>query len=126
MSQTPITVTYSLEEVLGEIKQGIKDLNSKIDNNQKDVNTKLETLEKNFDTKLENLETNVNTKLETIQKDLTDLKVEMAEVKTELKGVNKRIDSQEFLNRSIAIGVIVALTSGVIKLFFPNFLNLPH
>ncbi|MDJ0599237.1 MAG: hypothetical protein QNJ37_10405 [Crocosphaera sp.] len=35
-------------------------------------------------------------------------------------------DSQEFINRSVAIGVIVALTSGGIKLFFPNFPNLLH
>ncbi|MGK7958303.1 MAG: hypothetical protein AB4063_24050 [Crocosphaera sp.] len=115
MSQTPITVTYSLEEVLGELKQGIQDINGKLDTVQQDLNTKIDNNQKE-----------VNTKLETMQKDLTDLKVEMGEVKTELKGMNKRIDSQEFLNRSIAIGVIVALTSGVIKLFFPNFLNLPH
>ncbi|MGK7884707.1 MAG: hypothetical protein AB4057_08795 [Crocosphaera sp.] len=40
--------------------------------------------------------------------------------------MNKRLDSQEFINRSVAIGIIVALTSGAIKLFFPNFPNLPH
>jgi uncharacterized protein YgbK (DUF1537 family) len=37
MSQTPISVTYSLEEVLGDIKQSIKDVNQKLDNLQKDV-----------------------------------------------------------------------------------------
>ncbi|MEA5509427.1 hemolysin XhlA family protein [Crocosphaera sp. UHCC 0190] len=31
MSQTPITVTYSLEEVLGEIKQSIKEVNQKLE-----------------------------------------------------------------------------------------------
>ncbi len=56
----------------------------------------------------------------------TKLEIEMAEVKTELKGMNKRLDSQEFLNRSVAIGVMVALSTGVVKLFFPNFPNLPH
>jgi hypothetical protein len=86
MSQTPIIVTYSLEEVLKEI----------------------------------------NGKLDTIQKDVTDLKVEVAEVKTELKGINKRLDSQEFINRSIAIGFILAVATGVIKLLFPNISNLPH
>jgi len=49
--------------------------------------------------------------------------VKLTAVETELKGMNKRLDSQEFINRSVAIGVIVALTSGAIKLFFPNF---PH
>ncbi len=89
----PVTVTYALEEVLKEIKQEIKD-----------VNTKLEKMDERF----------------------TKIEIDMAEVKTELKGMNKRLDSQEFINRSVAIGVIVALTTGVVKLFFPNFLNLPH
>ena len=89
----PVTVTYALEEVLKEIKQEIKD-----------VNTKLEKMDERF----------------------TKIEIDMAEVKTELKGMNKRLDSQEFINRSVAIGVIVGLTTGVVKLFFPNFLNLPH
>ena len=50
--------------------------------------------------------------------------VELAEVKTELKGINKRLDSQEFINRSVAVGFILAFVSGFIKLFFPNLL--PH
>ena len=86
MSQTPVTVTYSLEEIL-------KDINSKLD---------------------------------TIQKDVTDLKVGQAELKAEVKAINKRLDSQEFINRSVAIWIIVALITGVIKLFYPNFPNLPH
>lgn len=89
----PVTVTYSLEEVLKEIKQEIKD-----------VNTKLDKMDERFN----------------------KLEIAVTEVKTELKGMNKRLDSQEFINRSVAIGVIVALTSGVIKLFFPNFPNLPR
>ena len=75
---------------------------------------------------LEDVFKRVEDKLDTLQKDVTDLKVEMTEVKTEVKGINKRLDSQEFINRSVAIGVIVTLLSGVIKLFFPNFPNLPH
>ncbi|MDJ0583294.1 hypothetical protein [Crocosphaera sp.] len=75
---------------------------------------------------LEDVFKRVEDKLDTLQKDVTDLKVEMTEVKTEVKGINKRLDSQEFINRSVAIGVIVTLLSGVIKLFFPNFLNIPH
>ena len=86
MSQTPVTVTYSLEEILKEM----------------------------------------NGKLDTIQKDITDLKVGQAELKSEVKAINKRLDSQEFINRSVAVGVIMALVTGVVKLFFPNFPNLSH
>ena len=100
----PITVTYSLEEVLKELKQEIKAVNSKLD---------------------------------TMQKDITDLKVgqvrleekltgDIKSLDTEVRGINKRLDSQEFLNRSVAVGFILAFVSGVIKLFFPNFLNFPH
>ena len=97
MSQTPITVTYSLEEIL-------KEINSKLDK----------------------MDEKVEVKLDKIEERLTKLEIGQAEIKTELTGINKRLDSQEFINRSIAIGVIVALVTGVVKLFFPNFLNLPH
>ncbi|MEA5511262.1 hypothetical protein VB715_15930 [Crocosphaera sp. UHCC 0190] len=100
----PVIVTYSLEEVLKELKQEIKD---------------------------------VNTKLNTIQKDVTDLKIgqvrleekltgDIKALDTEVKGINKRLDSQEFLNRSVVVGFILAFVSGVIKLFFPNFLHFPN
>lgn len=74
---------------------------------------------------LEEVLKRMENKLDTLQKDVTDLKVEITEVKTELKGVNKRLDSQEFLNRSVTAGFILAFVSGLIKLFFPNFFNLP-
>ena len=94
----PITVTYSLEEVLKRIED-------KIDSNQKELKQDI----KEINTKLEKLNT---------------VEVELAEVKTELKGINKRLDSQEFINRSVAVGFILAFVSGFIKLFFPNLL--PH
>lgn len=87
----PVTVTYDLAEVLKELKQDIKDVNTKLDKQSEKLNT---------------------------------IDVKLATIETELKGVNKRLDSQEFINRSVAIGVIVALVTGVIKLFFPNFPNL--
>ncbi|MGB5594310.1 MAG: hypothetical protein WBM32_07765 [Crocosphaera sp.] len=103
MSQTPITVTYSLEEIL------------------QDINSKLDKMDEKFEAKFEKIET----KLDKIEERLTKLEVGQGEMKTELKGINKRLDSQEFINRSVAIGVIVALVTGVVKLFFPNFPNLP-
>ncbi len=94
----PITVTYSFEEFL-------KMIEDKIDSNQKELKQDI----KEINTKLEKLNT---------------VEVELAEVKTELKGINKRLDSQEFINRSVAVGFILAFVSGFIKLFFPNLL--PH
>ncbi len=68
----------------------------------------------------------IEDKLDKQSEKIGAISVKLTAVETELKGVNKRLDSQEFINRSVAIGVIVALTSGVVKLFFPNFPNLPH
>ncbi|WP_414574700.1 hypothetical protein [Anabaena sp. CCY 9402-a] len=94
MSQTPITVTYSLEEILGQINQ----------------------------------------KLDVLQKDITDIKIgqikleaelkgEIKALETEVKGIGKRLDTQEFINRSVVVGFVLALTAGAIKLFFPNIPN---
>ncbi|MEA5535147.1 hypothetical protein [Crocosphaera sp. XPORK-15E] len=108
MSQTPITVTYSLEEIL------------------KEINSKLDKIDEKFEAKFD-----------TLQKDVNDLKVgqvrlgkkltgDIKALGTEVKGINKRLDSQEFINPSVAVGFILALGTGAIKLLFPNFLNLPH
>ena len=100
----PSTVTYTTAEILKRIED-------KMDSNQKETNEKFRELSQKLDKQSEKI---------------GSIELEVAEVKTELKGMNKRLDSQEFINRSVAIGVIVALTSGAIKLFFPNFPNLPH
>ncbi|MDJ0660809.1 MAG: hypothetical protein QNJ42_15160 [Crocosphaera sp.] len=100
----PSTVTYPTAEILKRIED-------KMDSNQKETNEKFKDLSQKIDKQSEKI---------------GSIEVELTEVKTELKGMNKRLDSQEFINRSVAIGVIVALTSGAIKLFFPNFPNLPH
>ncbi|MEA5509700.1 hypothetical protein VB715_07980 [Crocosphaera sp. UHCC 0190] len=97
MSQTPITVTYSLEEIL-------KEINGKLDTLQKDVN----------DLKIGQVR---------LEEKLTG---EIKALDIEVKGINKRLDSQEFINRSVAVGFILAIGTGIIKLFFPNFPNLPH
>lgn len=99
----PITVTYSLEEVLKELKQEIKAVNSKLD---------------------------------TMQKDITDLKVgqvrleekltgDIKSLDTEVRGINKRLDSQEFLNRSVAVGFILAFFQGLLSCFFRTFSTSP-
>ncbi|MDJ0510349.1 MAG: hypothetical protein QNJ64_14000 [Crocosphaera sp.] len=80
----PVTVTYSIEEVL----KGIEDKFKKIDD-----------------------------KLDTIQKDLTDLKVGQARLEEKVDGLGKRLDYQEFINRGVIIGLIVALLGGLAKMF---------
>jgi murein lipoprotein len=108
MSQSPITITYSLEEILTRLEQ-------KIDSNHKEVNQQLDTLQKD----VSDFRTETKVAIESLKGEIKTLDVEV-------KGINKRLDSQEFINRSIAAGLLLALLTGVIKLFFPNFPNLPH
>ncbi|MEM8779409.1 MAG: hypothetical protein AAGF26_11165 [Cyanobacteria bacterium P01_G01_bin.49] len=98
-TETPITVTYSLPELLGQI------------------NSKLDKMEQNFESKIDKIET----KLDTLNNDINDLKVGQARLSEEVKGISKRLDSQEFINRSVVVGFILAIGTGAVKLFFPNF-----
>lgn len=115
MSQTPITVTYSLEDIL-------KEINTKLDRMDEKFEAKLDRMDEKFETKFEKFEA----KLDNIQKDVNDLKVGQAELSSEVKGINKRLDNQEFINRSVAVGFLLAFGTGIIKILFPNFLNLSH
>ncbi len=84
----PITVSYDLVELLKRIED-------KIDSNHKELSQKIDKQSEEIGTII----------------------VELAEVKIELKGMNKRLDYQEFINRGVLIGLIIALLGGLAKLF---------
>ncbi len=65
------TVTYSLESVLKEIKDSIKEVNQKIDTFQQDVNQKFDSLQKDFNQKFDKIDERL-TKLEVGQAKLTE------------------------------------------------------
>jgi chromosome segregation ATPase len=67
------TVTYSLESVLKEIKDSIKEVNQKMDTLQKDVNQKIDTL----------------------QRDVSDLKVGQAKLTEKVERMDKRLEKVE-------------------------------
>jgi murein lipoprotein len=135
MTQPPPTVTYSLDEVLGQILQKFDRIDEKFDRMdekfdlmdeksedfRKEVNSKFETLQKEVNTKFETLQKEVNDKFDTIQQDVVHIKVELAKLQTEVQGVGKRLDTQEFINRSVVVGFVLALVAGAVKLFFPDF-----
>ncbi|MDJ0599718.1 MAG: hypothetical protein QNJ37_12860 [Crocosphaera sp.] len=105
----PVTVKYSLEEVLQRIE-------NKLDNNQKNVDQKLDTLQKDFDQKLDSFQRDVNQKLDTLQKDVTDLKVGQAKLEEKVEGLAKRLDYQEFINRGVIIGLLAAVLGSLAKM----------
>ena len=94
MTQTPITVTYTLEDTL-------KEINQKLDKLQEDV-----TDLKIGQVRLEN-----------------ELKGEIKVLDTKIDGIGKRLDTQEFINRSVIAGFVLAVGAAVIKILFPNLLT---
>ncbi|MFM6787916.1 MAG: shikimate dehydrogenase [Microcystis panniformis] len=78
------TVTYSLESVLKEIKDSIKEVNQKMDTLQQDVNQKIDSLQRD-----------VNQKIDTFQEDVNDLKVGQAKLTEKVEGMDKRLEKVE-------------------------------
>jgi predicted nuclease with TOPRIM domain len=116
------TVTYSLESVLKEIKDSIKEVNQKIDTLQKDVNQKIDSLEKKIDERFDKVEDRL-TKLEIGQAELKgELKGDIKVLDEKIEGLTVRVAYQEFTNRGILIALVVAVLGGAAKLFgfFPN------
>lgn len=88
MSQEPATITYSLEDVLKEINQ-----------------------------KLDRLDNKIDVKFETLQQNIIDIKVGQARLEEKVDGLGKRLDFQEFINRGVLVGFILAILAGLAKLY---------
>jgi DNA repair exonuclease SbcCD ATPase subunit len=77
---------------------------------------------------LKEILTKIDQRLERIENDVTDLKIGQVRLESELKGelkrieekidgLDKRLEFQEFINRGVLIGFIVAILAGLAKLF---------
>ncbi|KHG42367.1 MAG: DUF4164 domain-containing protein [Aphanizomenon flos-aquae KM1D3_PB] len=144
MTTNPPTLTYTLEEILSRLDQKIEkqftevnqkmdrqfaEVNQKMDRQFTEVNQKMEKQFSEVNQKMEKQFAEVNKKLETIDNRLNKLEIGQAELSGEIKtleekviGIDKRLDNQEFINRGVLVAVIIALISGVVKLFgfFPT------
>ncbi|MEB3121464.1 MAG: hypothetical protein VKL41_09610 [Snowella sp.] len=80
-----------------------------------------------IETALKDILTKIDNRLDRIENDLTEIKINQSETRGEIKvldekitGIGKRLENQEFIGRSIFVGVILALLAGTVKLFgFP-------
>jgi chromosome segregation ATPase len=147
MTTNPPTVTYTLEEILSrldqkiekqfaevnqkfaEVNQKFAEVNQKMDKQFAEVNQKMDKQFAEVNQKMDRQFAEVNKKLETIDSRLNKLEIGQAELSGEIKtleekvsGIDKRLDNQEFINRGVVVAVIIALISGVVKLFgfFPS------
>ncbi|MFM6749133.1 MAG: hypothetical protein ACKPJH_22505 [Dolichospermum sp.] len=114
-----------VNQKFAEVNQKFAEVNQKIDKQAAEVNQKFAEVNQKMDKQF----AEVNKKLETIDTRLNKLEIGQAELSGEIKtleekviGIDKRLDNQEFINRGVLVAVIIALISGVVKLFgfFPS------
>jgi phage host-nuclease inhibitor protein Gam len=123
MSQPPVTVTYPLEDILGQIQQQLVHIDQKSEQRFNKLENRLDNLQQEVtDLKIHvvKLETELKGEIASVRK---ELKGGIATLNAEVQGIGKRLDTQEFINRSVMVGFILASTAGAIKFFFPEF---PH
>jgi chromosome segregation ATPase len=129
-------VNQKMERQFTEVNQKMDrqftEVNQKMDRQFAEVNQRFTEVNQKFtevNQKMDRQFAEVNKKLETIDGRLNKLEIGQAELSGEIKtleekvsGIDKRLDNQEFINRGVLVAVIIALISGVVKLFgfFPT------
>ncbi len=125
MSESPITVTYSLEEILKKIDGNLDKLDTKLDNIEQKFDNKLDNLEKKFDTKFDDLEKKFDAKFDKIEVRLTNLEVGQTKLNTEVQNLketdilNLREDIKDIKTTQNSLVQEVADLKGVKSLIIP-------
>ena len=81
------------------------------------------------ETDIKDILSKIDNRLERIENDLTDLKINQARMDEKLSGqislvdekvsgLGKRLEFQEFINRSILVGLIIIVLGGAAKYFW--------
>jgi predicted nuclease with TOPRIM domain len=94
-----VQIETDLKEILGKI-------DSKLDNLQKDV-TELKIGQTRLEGKVESLDEKFTNKIEGLDEKFT----------SKIDGLDKRLSNQEFLNRAVVVGLLLAILGGLAKLF---------
>jgi peptidoglycan hydrolase CwlO-like protein len=88
-----------------------------------------------IETDLKDILSKIDSKLDNLQKDVTDLKIGQTRLEgkietnsskiealdekftSKIDGLDKRLGNQEFLNRAVVVGLLLAILGGLAKLF---------
>ena len=93
------------------IETDLKEILGKLDNHLERIDNRLSNLELN--------QTEIKGEIKILDEKLSG---QISILDEKITGIDKRLDNQEFINRGILVGIILALLAGVVKLFgfFPN------
>ncbi|NJL53567.1 MAG: hemolytic enterotoxin [Hydrococcus sp. SU_1_0] len=95
------------------IESDLKEILTKIDNRLDKIDQRFEKLETKIDDRFDK----VDQRFEKIETKINEIQVSTARLEEKTEGLSQRISSQEFVNRGVLIGLIVAILGGAAKLF---------
>ena len=109
----PVTVTYSLEEILTRFEQNMNGKFTEVNQKITEVNQRLTQLEigqANLSGDIKALDQKFIGEIKTLDEKINALD-------TKIDGISKRIDNQEIISRGVVIGLLVAVIGGLAKVF---------
>lgn len=118
------TIEYDLKEILTRLEGRFDKLETKIDRLDEKIDKVAENLS-DFKIKVAEdngaLRSDTNAGFGELRTDLTrvenSLKGEIEVLAEKVDGLSKRVDTQEFINRGVIIGLILAVLGGFAKVF---------
>jgi hypothetical protein len=108
-----VTIESDLKEILVKFDQKLDRLEQKLDGVAKDVNELKVSVAK---TEAE-LRGDIKVLNESVATTKAELKGDIKALDEKVDGLSKRLETTEFVNRGILIGLIVAILGGLAKLF---------
>lgn len=107
------TIQFDLKEIFVDIKQSFNKIDTKFDKLEAKIDKVAEDLSA-IKTNLVRVELEIKGDLARIE---ASLKGEIKVLEEKVDGFGKRIDTQEFINRGVLIGLILAILGGFAKIF---------
>ena len=104
-----------------DIKAEIKDIKLDIKDIQTDIK-RIEIGQAEIRGDIKALDEKLTGQIKALDERLTG---EIKTVNANLNGLGKRLENQEFLSRSVVVGLVLAFAAGLVKLFFPDFPSSP-
>jgi outer membrane murein-binding lipoprotein Lpp len=102
-----------------ELKELLEKLDSKIDRLGKEVDSKIDKLDSKIDRLGSELNARIDkldSKVDRMSDDINKLNTTVTRLDEQVANAVKRIDSIEFANRAISIGLLLAILGGLAKL----------
>ena len=112
------TIEIDLVKVLERIEQNLADFRQEMNQRLTSLEIGQARLEERLSGEMKALDEKLSGQIKALDEKLTG-KIETANAK--LDSLDKRLDTQEFINRSVMVGLVLAIAAGVVKLFFPGF-----